>query len=106
MADTTKKASVQIVNEEQENMAVTEVETTEEENKTLIRMNEDDFIQGLIDAADYAKDDTQPIEIARNGKVLFAFSIRPLSEEEYNKCKKKHTVKCYTNVVTVVANKI
>ena len=36
MADTTKKASVQIVNEEQENMAVTEVETTEEENKTLI----------------------------------------------------------------------
>ena len=41
MADTTKKASVQIVNEEQENMAVTEVETTEEENKTLIRMNED-----------------------------------------------------------------
>ena len=37
MADTTKKASVQIVNEEQENMAVTEVETTEEENKTLIR---------------------------------------------------------------------
>lgn len=91
MADTTKKASVQIVNEEQENMAVTEVETTEEENKTLIRMNEDDFIQGLIDAADYAKDDTQPIEIARNGKVLFAFSIRPLSEEEYNKCKKKHT---------------
>ena len=51
MADTTKKASVQIVNEEQENMAVTEVETTEEENKTLIRMNEDDFIQGLISAA-------------------------------------------------------
>ena len=38
MADTTKKASVQIVNEEQENMAVTEVETTEEENKTLMRM--------------------------------------------------------------------
>ena len=91
MADTTKKASVQIVNEEQENMAVTEVETTEEENKTLIRMNEDDFIQGLISAADYAKDDTQRIEIARNGKVLFAFEIRPLSEEEYNKCKKKHT---------------
>lgn len=29
MADTTKKASVQIVNEEQENMAVTEVETTD-----------------------------------------------------------------------------
>lgn len=47
MADTTKKASVQIVNEEQENMAVTEVETTEEENKTLIRMNEDDFIKDL-----------------------------------------------------------
>ena len=61
MADTTKKASVQIVNEEQENMAVTEVETTEEENKTLIRMNEDDFIQGLISAADYAKDDTHQV---------------------------------------------
>ena len=72
MADTTKKASVQIVNEEQENMAVTEVETTEEENKTLIRMNEDDFIQGLISAADYAKDDTQRIEICQKWKGAFS----------------------------------
>ena len=83
MADTTKKASVQIVNEEQENMAVTEVETTEEENKTLIRMNEDDFIQGLISAADYAKDDTQRIEIARNGKV----------QEETHQVREKQTVR-------------
>ena len=89
MADTTKKASVQIVNEEQENMAVTEVETTEEENKTLIRMNEDDFIQGLISAADYAKDDTQRIEIARNGKVLFAFEIRSEERRVGKECRSR-----------------
>ena len=71
--------------------AVKDVELTEEEAKAQMRMHEEDFIQGLIDAADYAADETQRIEIVRDGKVYFAFSIRPLSEEEYNKCKKNNT---------------
>lgn len=70
---------------------VKEYETDEEDTRTLIRANEEDFIQGLIDAAEFASEETQRIEIIRKGRLYFAFNIRPLSSEEYEKCKKKHT---------------
>lgn len=70
---------------------VVEVNLTEEEAKAEMRIHEEDFIQGLIDAAGYVTEDTQRIEIIRDGRLFFAFTIRPLSEEEYNKCKKDHT---------------
>lgn len=65
-------------------------ELTEEEKKVQIYMNENDLIAGLLAAAN-TEDDTRQIEIARNGKVLFVFSIRALSEDDYNNAKKKHT---------------
>ncbi len=70
---------------------VEEREFTEEQNANQLRVNEEDFLQGLIDAAGYVEKEKQRIEIARGGKLLFAFSIRPLSESEYNACKKRHT---------------
>ena len=70
---------------------VEEREFTEEQNKVQTRMFEGDFIQGLLAAADYKTDETQRIEIVRNGTLYFAFSIRALGEEEYNRCKTKHT---------------
>lgn len=70
---------------------VNEIETDEEETKAIIRANEEDFIQGLIAAADFAEEETQRIEIIREGRLYFAFHIRPLSSEEYEKCRKKHT---------------
>lgn len=70
---------------------IREVETGEEETKALIRANEDDFIQGLIDAAGYAEEEKQRIEIIREGRLYFAFNIRPLGSEEYDNCRKKHT---------------
>lgn len=84
-------------NEVKENMQVTEpqevseYETSEEDTKDLIRANEEDFIQGLIDAAEFTSEETQRIEIIREGRLYFAFNIRPLSSEEYEKCRKKHT---------------
>lgn len=79
--------------EENTQPAVSTVETNEEETKQVIRANEEDFIAGLIAAADFASDEeeTQRIEIVRNGKLAFAFSIRPLGSEEYDKCRKKFT---------------
>lgn len=77
--------------EETEQQSVREYETSEEETKDLIRANEEDFIQGLIDAADFASEETQRVEIIRDGRLYFAFNIRPLSSQEYEKCKKKHT---------------
>ena len=68
-----------------------EVEFSKEEEKTQIRMNEEDIIQGLIDSAGYGEDEVKKVEIVRNGKVAFYFHIRPLSSEEYDKCRKKHT---------------
>lgn len=70
---------------------VEEREFTEEQTKTQLRMFEGDFIKGLIAAADYKTEETQCIEIIRNGVLFFAFNIRALGEEEYNKCKTKHT---------------
>lgn len=84
--------------EEQENIQEKQAEEnvrdedfTEEETKTQIRANEEDFIRGLIEAADFATDETQRIEIIREGRLYFAFRIRPLGAEEYDKCKKKNT---------------
>jgi hypothetical protein len=70
---------------------VEERDFSEDENKALVRANEEDFIQGLIDAADFVSQETQRIEIIRDGRLYFAFNIRPLSSEEYDQCKKKHT---------------
>lgn len=69
----------------------TVVETSEEETKEIIRANEEDFIQGLISAAGFATEERQRIEIIRDGKLYFAFEIRPLGSEEYDKCRKKYT---------------
>lgn len=71
--------------------AVKEVEFSEGENKEQLRAHEEDFIQGLIEAAGYALEETQQIEIVREGRLYFAFRIRPLSEEEYNECRKRNT---------------
>ena len=68
-----------------------EVECDPEEDMEQLRAHEEDFIQGLINAAGYHQEEKQRIEIVREGKLLFAFRIRPLSEEEYERCKKKNT---------------
>lgn len=77
--------------EESAQQGVREYETSEEDTRTLIRANEEDFIQGLIDASEFASEETQRIEIIREGRLYFAFNIRPLNSQEYEKCKKKHT---------------
>ncbi len=78
-------------NEEKNRENVEEREFTPEQDGNQLKVHEEDFLQGLIDAAGYAEEEKQRIEIAREGRLLFAFSIRPLSESEYNSCKKKHT---------------
>lgn len=92
MADNKVETSVGFVEDTTEAItSVQEVEFDKEDIKTQMRIYEDDFIQGLIDAASYTSDEVQHIEIARGGRVYFAFDIRPLSEEEYDRCKKKYT---------------
>lgn len=66
---------------------------TEEAKKENIRMNEGDILASLIAAASYKYDDedTVEIKIKRKGKDVISFKVRPLYDEEYQRCKKKNT---------------
>lgn len=83
MKENTKKAEMQVEDKE----------FTEQETKNQMRMLEEDLLRGLLEAADYKEDENEmvPMEITRNDKLLFRFHIRPLGEEDYDMCKKKHT---------------
>lgn len=72
---------------------VQEIELTPEENKGQLRANENDILAGLLTAANFKEEESNihPVEVARGGKVLFSFRIRPLSEEEYQTAKDKNT---------------
>ena len=76
---------------EEETANVEETVFTREEEKGQLLLHEEDFIQGLIDAAGYSTEERQRIEIIREGRLFFAFHIRPLAEEEYERCRRKYT---------------
>ena len=60
-------------------------------SKEEILQNEDEMIAGLLEAAAFKSDDSlqKKIEIKRNGKLLFSFFVRPLTEEEIKGCRRK-----------------
>ena len=72
---------------------VENIELGEEENQGMLRTYENDILGGLLAAAGYREDEDEAvlIEIARGGVVFFKFRIRPLSENEYNRCKERYT---------------
>lgn len=86
------------------NLAAEDMETTTatvEEQRADARKNEDDLLNGLLAAANYKDDVDESVEIVinRQGKDLFSFHIHPLSEEDFNRCRKRCTkyVKSRTN---------
>jgi len=74
---------------------------TVEEQQADARKHEDDLLNGLLAAANYKDDADESVEIVinRQGKDLFSFHIHPLSEEDFNRCRKRCTkyVKSRTN---------
>lgn len=64
---------------------------TEEEKKTMIIENEDDYLAGLLAAAADVADDTQKIDITRKGRKYFSFSVHALSDEMLKDIRKKYT---------------
>ena len=71
--------------------AVEEREFTQEETQNQIRAFEGDILKGMLSAAKFQSTEVRTIEIARGGDVLFTFRIRPLSEDEYESCRRKAT---------------
>ena len=71
---------------------VTEVQMSPEEVKANVRMYEDDILGGLMAAASYKTDmdEVATIQIVRH-KAVVEFRIRPLSEDEYAKIRKRNT---------------
>lgn len=68
-----------------------EMELTEEEVREDILEHEDDYIAGLLSAADNVDAETTTIEIIRNQKKYFAFRIHALTEEELADIRKRYT---------------
>lgn len=66
---------------------------TPEELQAEARANEDDLLAGLLAAANYKADEDETVEIviARGGRDLFSFRIHPLSEDDFNRCRKRCT---------------
>ena len=58
-----------------------------------VLQNEDQLLVGFLEAAEFKEntDFQRKIEIKRNGKLLFSFYIRPLTEEEVQGCRKRAT---------------
>lgn len=70
-----------------------ETNVTPEEAQAEARANEDDLLTGLLAAASYKDDEDENVEIviSRRGKDLFSFRIHPLSEDDFNRCRKRCT---------------
>lgn len=68
-------------------------EITKEEQIADARENETTLLDGLLTAAGFktSEECIKNVVISRGGKDLFSFHIHPLSEEDYNSCRKKFT---------------
>ncbi len=70
---------------------VRDEEFSKEETQNQLRTVENDFIAGMLEAAEYKTQETRKIEIIRDGRLFFAFNIHAIGEAEAERCKKRHT---------------
>lgn len=57
-----------------------------------MREHEDDYLRGLLDAADDAEEEEKELSITRKGRTFFKFSIHALSDEKLHDIRKKYTI--------------
>jgi hypothetical protein len=65
-----------------------------QEKRDELLANEDALLQGILEATGQVADaaeNAHPIEIARQGKLLFAFRVRPMTEAEFMAARDTHT---------------
>ena len=70
---------------------IKEFEMNDEEIKDYMQAKEEDYIAGLLAAADFVDTETQEINIVRDGRKFFSFRIHAISEEMLNDIRKKYT---------------
>lgn len=64
---------------------------SKEETQGQLRIKEEDFISGMLEAAAYKSEELVQIDIVRSGKHFFSFKIHALGEQEANASRKRHT---------------
>lgn len=84
--------------ESHEHLEDQETQDPQEQEREELLQSEDELLQGLLEAAEGVEEQTVEIEIARRGKVLFRFRIRPLSDQEYEEAREKATVYTRNNL--------
>lgn len=59
------------------------------ESVVISELDEDSMLNALLSAANYKNDTAmhREMQIKRDGKVLFTFTVRPISDEEYKQCR-------------------
>lgn len=75
---------------------VVEREFTEEETQQQMVQNEGTLLDGLLAAAEYASNEELTLNITRNGRHYFSFTVTPLSEDMMQQIRKKYT-RCEKN---------
>lgn len=75
------------------NPATDTAEVTKDELIADARTNEISLLDGLLAAANFKNSEEcqKRIVISRGGQDLFSFHVHPLSEEDYNTCRKRFT---------------
>ena len=66
-------------------------ELTEEEKNEMILENEDDYLEGMLAAAEDVEEYVQKIDVIRKGRVFFSFKIHSVSDELLKDIRKKYT---------------
>lgn len=71
------------------------VEEEKDEDGTIGTLAEKTALDAIFKAADYVNDDDihKNVEIARGGRVILSFRIRPLSEQEWFESRDRNTKK-------------
>ncbi len=66
-------------------------EFSEKETQSQLRTMENDFIAGILGAAEYKTKEIRKIEIIRDGRLFFEFNIHAIGEAEADQCRRRHT---------------
>ena len=70
---------------------VEERDFTPEQTGNQARLSEGDILTGMIQAARFRATEKETVDIRRGESTLFTFHIHALSEQEYEKCRRKAT---------------
>ena len=67
--------------------------SNEKPSEEELKEYEGDIFHALVDAANYQNDEDEiyTIRVIRQKTIMFTFRVRPLSEEQYNRCREKNT---------------